>query len=446
MYAWDNFIAQQEQEVGAATVSKWLRPLKVLRFDACNLYLEAQDSFQAMWFEEHIRQKINGKLLNNNHKKIRVHLCVANAPTKAKPKSKTKEIVEPRKAPHFNLLFDCPDPNLTFATYTASEENGMALKLLTQITEQPGSEPAAFNPIYLHGPSGSGKTHLLAAAFHAYQEKGIKPLYVRAETFTEHVVSAIRSSEMGAFRNTYRHVDVLLIDNVQVFSKKGATQEEFFHTFNTLHLSGKQIILSANCSPNELEMIEPRLVSRFEWGIVLPLTPPAPEILLSILQKKAESLRFSLHPRVAEFLLETFASSKSVIRALEALVLRSHLHHLQGTLTVLQARHYLDDLIQEESRARLTPQIVVEKVAQHFGIKSEDIMGKAQSRDCALPRQIAMYLCRTHLKLPFMQIGDAFSKDHSTVMTSVKLIQKGLDENNSDISQPHRVLIKKLSI
>jgi chromosomal replication initiator protein len=283
------------------------------------------------------------------------------------------------------------------------------------------------------------------ATAHALCENNIRVIYSKAQTFTDHVVSAIRAGEMSVFRQAYRNADVLLLDDVHVFSKKGATQEEFFHTFNTLHTAGKQIVFSANCAPNELQLIEPRLVSRFEWGIVLSLELPKRQELSQILQSKAGAMNYLLQPKLAEFFLNTFNNSKTLCRALEALILRSHLNQkADSSPTIAYAREILSNLIIEEEKTALTPLRIIQKVAGFFGIRPEDILGKAQTRDCVLPRQIAMYLCRNQLKIPYTKIGELFKKDHSTVISSVKLIQKGIDINDPEIASAHSTIFKRL--
>ncbi len=460
MQAWEKFLAQQEKELGTETVNKWLRTIRVVDFDACNLFLQAKDSFQIIWFEEHIRKKLLKSFVNNNNKKIVVHISLLN--TKPAPGSQKKTLKPKDNSPlpaSFNLSFDDLDPQATFENFIESESNLLAHKLLCKISNYDtvsntvipsDGELAGFNPIYLYGAEGTGKTHLLMATAHALRSRGLKVLYARSQTFTEHVINAIRAGEMSLFRQTYRNIDVLLLDDVQVFSRKGATQEELFHTFNTLHMAGKQIVLSANCSPGELQHIEPRLVSRFEWGIVLPLEQLNSSEIKIVLEKKAAALKFNLNPKVTDFLLSTFSSNtKSVSRALEALILRTHLNkdHLRQanpTITSNIARHLLDDLIKLEQQHSLTPDLIVHKVSEFFGITAEDVLGKAQSRDCVLPRQIAMHFCRSLLNLPFAKIGDLFGRDHSTVMTSVKQIQKGIDTDLEEVSSPYSNILKKL--
>ncbi len=457
MRAWDNFLKTQEKQLGVKTVDRWLRTLRVIDFDACNLYLEAKDTFQVMWFEEHIREKVMSSLVNNNNKSITIHL---NTPQGTSTKKAHTSKKKPPPPPEFTIAFDELNPFCTFNNFISSDANLLAYKLLCKITNyDPISETiipsenelAAFNPIYLFGGEGSGKTHLLHATAHALESQDLKVVCIRAETFTEHVVTAIRAGEMSTFRNAYRNIDILLIDDVHVFSRKGATQEELFHTFNTLHLAGKQIILSANCSPQELQYIEPRLVSRFEWGIVLPLDPLPQKDLQKVLIKKAEALDCVLHPKVRDFLLSTFQNStKTLTRAFEALILRHYLKlekekRPSSPITVQVAKHLLHDLIEEEEKAALTPQKILRIVSEYFGIRQEDILSKTQTRDCVLPRHLAMYICRTKLKTPYIKIGDIFSRDHSTVMSSVKLVKKGMDSDDKEIIGAYNCILKQLT-
>lgn len=440
MKAWEEFLLQQEDELGADTVKKWLRTLHLVKFDACNLYLEAKDSFHALWFEEHIRKKVLERLENNNNKKIRVHLSIVNRNALPPKKQKNPAAAHP---PSFQLSFDPLDPFSTFDNFVVEDENSLPFRLLKD-------ELSSMNPIYLCGPSGAGKSHLLMAVAKSLRDLGKKTIYVRTETFTDHVVNAIRLGEMGKFREAYRNVDALFLDDAQSLSRKGATQEELFHTFNALHMEGKTILIGANCYPKDLIDIEPRLVSRFEWGIVLPIFQVKEK--KALLERKAKSLHYLLPAKVAEFLIESFPSNpKSLIHAFEALVLRSHINKTDANalfrpMTVQLAKHYLADLLLAEAQSALTPQKIIQCCSDYYGIRPEDILSKAQTRDCAEPRQLAMYLCRKTLKLPFTKIGEVFGRDHSTVMTSVKLIQVGLEQKNGELVAALSEIEKKASV
>jgi chromosomal replication initiator protein len=464
MQAWEQFLTQIEVEYGQETTQRWLRTLKVLRYDACNIYLEAQDSFQVLWFEEHIRPKVS-HLVNNNQKQIKVHLSLPELVPTAPRKRKTTS-GKPASPPEntFQIYFDELDPSCSLDDFLVSEDNKVAYKVLEELCSRlvdskvqamssfsPKAPPVLrdfLNPIYLYGQPGSGKTHLLMAVAQKLRRVGYKAVYARSELFTEHVVKAIRSGEMSHFRKTYRNADVLLIDDVQVFGKKNATQEEFFHTFNTLHTEGKQIILSSNVPPQSLQFIEPRLISRFEWGIVLPLTPPHKKDIAKILEQKALSYQYPISARTLEFLAESFATNpKSAVKALEALMLRSHLNKSgqKAHLPLNAVKGLLSDLIEKEKTKALSTTRIIESVAEHYSLPLEELVGKSQSRECVLPRQLAMYLCRELLKTPYMTIGDQFGRDHSTVMSAIRQVQKQMALPGNDLAQTSSTIQRKLN-
>ncbi|MDR3623977.1 MAG: chromosomal replication initiator protein DnaA [Chlamydiales bacterium] len=435
MKAWNDFLLSQEKELGYATVKKWLTPLKVTGFDACNLYLEAKDSFQLHWFEEHVRPIILSQFVNKNNKRIKVHLSIAKKiAEQLAPSVKKLDNKENRHliTPAFSLRSDPIDVSHTLDNFVSSKSNTVPYKLFCELAGMGNKQSVSLgsiNPLFLSGPAGSGKTHLLMALATWLKSQGLKVIYTRAETFTEHVVSSIRAGEMQFFRESYRNIDALFIDDIEIFSRKGATQEELFHTFNSLHLEGKQIILSSKNLPKDLHDIEPRLISRFEWGIVLILEPLQKDEMKQLLLQKIESMNIKLPENTIEFFLNTFKnSSKSLLKALEALVLRSHLEGISEKNTPLfsldHIRNLLADLIKIEEESILTPRKIIKTVAEFYGIRVDDILGKAQSKECSFPRQMAMYLCRSELQLAFMKIGDLFSRDHSTVMTSIKQIEK----------------------
>ncbi|MGE0831955.1 MAG: chromosomal replication initiator protein DnaA [Simkaniaceae bacterium] len=434
MKAWTQFLQLLDQEIGKSAVDQWLRTLKVVKFDAGNLYLDAADSFQMNWFQEYVASFLPKFFLTGSGKPIKIHFTILGEP-----------LIKKKMAPQEETAIFAPDPlepHATFDDFLLGEEENLSHKILLELLDST-LELGAYNPIYLYGPKGSGKSHLLMATANALQQQGKKCFYVRTETFTEHVIRAFRSSELQEFRRAYRDIEVLLLDDVHLLSRKTATQEELFHTFNRLHTSGQQIILSAHESPRALEEIEERLISRFEWGITLPVIPPTLKIKTRVLEKRCVALSLPLDPLLRQFLLSHFKNLHSLIRALEALAL--HCPPNARTMDLEIAKFHLKDLLDQESDQMLTPEKVLKLVANAFGIKTEDILGKAQNKECALPRQIAMYLFRSHLRLSFLKIGRFFSRDHSTVISSVNRIQKGLEQKEEAIQLPLSEIQRKLN-
>jgi len=425
MKQWNDLLIGLEKELGSETVNKWLRSLKVLKFDAGNLFLDAADSFQVNWFKEYVSHLLPQKLVMSSGKPIKVHFSIGGKPFDEKKQSK---IVEP---PSF--LQDPLEPHATFEEFLALKNENLPLNLLRELVTLK-LPLGSYNPIYVYGPKGSGKSHLLMATTKALEAQGKKCFYIRADTFTDHVIRAFRSGSLQEFRNAARDIEVLIIDDVHLFSRKTATQEELFHTFNRLHTAGLQIILASNVAPQLLEEIEERLVSRFEWGITLPISSPPEELKKVILEKRAMSLALPLTDELKAFLTSCFKDLHLLIQALEALALR--LPDAKGPVDLEVAKFYLKDLTEKAHQTVLTPEKILKTVANTFGIKTDDILGKGQSREQALPRQIAMYLCREKLKMPFLKIGSLFTRDHSTVMTSVKRVKKGLEKKEEGFLLP----------
>ncbi len=427
MQAWESFLKTLQNHFGDETFSKWLRPLKVVHFDACNLYLEAQNSFQIEWFEEHVRPKAKQELRNSSSHPVKIHITCGEVEPREK---KTKKQTETPQPTPFVFIKDPLLEEMTEENFIFSPVNQILFSLLKNLAEHGKSD---FNPLFFHGGPCCGKSHLLQAFAKSLQQRNIHALYVRAETFTENVIHAIRSSNMQDFRKEHRHVDVLIFDNVQYLAKKAATQEEFFHTFNALQSQGKQIILSADTPPALLQDIEPRLISRFEWGLVLPIHKLEDENLLKMLRMRSKHLSFPVSESVLKFLIDTFPSNiKSLQKSLEALILRSKVP--PSSISPQKAKEILYDLIAFEKRQVVTPERIVTSVASFFSLNRDEILGKSQTQECVLPRQIAMFLCRSELKMPFARIGEHFKRDHSTVMTSVRSIEEKLNGKDREIS------------
>lgn len=439
MQAWESFLSTLQIQLGDEAINKWLRPLKVVHFDACNLYLEAQNSFQIEWFEEHVRSKAKGQFRNNNAHPIKIHLTSAEIEHRDKKEKKTNPIPSP---PPFRITKDTLHPEMTSENFIINPSNQILASLLAAAKKKDWQ--AEFNPLFFHGAPCCGKTHLLQAFAHCFQSQNLRVLYIKAETFTENVVHAIRTGNMQDFRKEHRHADVFIVDDVEHLAKKSATQEEFFHTFNTLHGQGKQIVLSADVTPSLLQDIEPRLISRFEWGLVLPIHKLEKEHLVLMLKTRCKALSFPLSEPVVHFLVETFSSNiKSLQMSLEALVLRTT-HMRSRSLSVSQVKELLSDLLEHEKKNELTPRQIILSVAGFFSLSPEEILSKSQTQECAIPRQIAMFLCRTELKMPYTRIGEHFKRDHSTVMSSVRSVEEKIQKQDKELTSTLMLIKQKI--
>lgn len=431
MKAWEEFLEKQEKRIGTENVKRWLKTLKVIKFDACNLYLEAENQFHKNWIDEHISQELL-TLTNNNGNHIKVHLNT--------DLNKKNLPVAPKGFKEDNL-----DPFFSLDNFFFSEENTLALSLIGELTgynfkekkaETPSLEPVVFNPILLWGPSGCGKTHLLHATAKTLKMKNENVFFIDAATFTEYIVNAIRFGTMLELRKILREIEVLIVDNIHVLANKSATQEEFFHTFNSLHLSKKQIILSSTLPPKEMHDIEKRLVSRFEWGITLPLTPPTKEISALIFKDKLNEFSLKIPSDGQKFLLEKFDQLPSLLKAVQALAIRNNGATLnEGNISLL-----LKDLLLEEDERKISTEKIIATVASHFKLRPEEITGKAQNQECSNARKVAIYLCRTILSMPYVKIGKIFGRDHSTIMTSFGQVEKALKENDTIASSCYLIL------
>ena len=427
MEAWDRFTDFLEKKYGKETTEKWVHTLRIIRFDACNIFLECRDFFQSQWAEEYILPLAKDHFFDKNGKNIRIH--IVSGEDKNKKKIETKETI-------IKFCSDLVHPSSTLENYLPSKENTFthqvlqkifSYDILTRTTSTLPKDPP--NPIYIHGPKGSGKTHLLMSIKTILDKHKLYSFYVDAETFTEHVVHAIRFGKMDTFRKTYRNIDALIIDNIEVLGRKNATQEEFFHTFNTLQTSGRLIIISSAFSPRKLEAIEERLVSRFEWGILLNIEPTKDrEIKNKLLIDQLKFLDLTIDNETKNYLLDNFSTCNLLSNALVSLSKAS----ISESISIAGSRPILQKLLKQQILDELNPERILEEIAKVFGIRVIDMQSKAQTRDCVLPRQFAMYFLRKRLKLPFMKIGFIFKKDHSTVITSIRHIEKNIEKNHEE--------------
>ena len=320
------------------------------------------------------------------------------------------------------------NPKYTFDTFVVGSNNKFAQACALAVAESPGK---MYNPLFIYGGAGLGKTHLMHSIAHFIlsQNPSMKVLYVTSETFTNELIDAIRNGNnklINSFREKYRSVDVLLIDDIQFISGKEATQEEFFHTFNDLQGRMKQIIISSDKPPKEIETLEARLRSRFEWGILADIGAPDYETRMAILREKEESEGYDIDPKVIEYIATNITSNiRDLEGALNKLIAMSLLENKEINQSL--AEKALKDIISPDENREVTVSLIVDTVAEHFKIRSEDILSSKRSNKIVLPRQIAMYLCRYNLDLSLADIGEQLgNRDHSTVFHGVNKIEDQL--------------------
>jgi len=318
------------------------------------------------------------------------------------------------------------NPKYTFDTFVIGNGNQFAHAACLAVSESPAK---AYNPLFMYGGVGLGKTHLMHAIGHYILSKNpmSKVLYVSSEKFTNELINSIRDDKNVEFRNRYRTIDVLLIDDIQFIAGKERTQEEFFHTFNSLHETAKQIIISSDRPPKEIPTLEDRLRSRFEWGLTADIQPPDLETRIAILKKKAELENAEVEDDVLLFIARRIESN---IRELEGALIRivAYSSLTNNNLSVETAEEVLKDLISENSPQKITVQLIQKVVADYFEIKTEEFKSKKRNRPISHPRQIAMYLCRELTDLSLPKIGDEFGgRDHTTVIHACEKVKHDIE-------------------
>ena len=335
------------------------------------------------------------------------------------------------------------NPNYTFETFVIGNNNNLAHAASLAVAETPGE---VYNPLFIYGGVGLGKTHLMQAIAHVIiqTKPELKVLYVTSETFTNELIDSVKNQKNSEFREKYRNIDVLLIDDIQFIIGKESTQEEFFHTFNALYQDRKQIVISSDRPPKEMETLSERLRTRFEMGLPVDIQIPTYETKMAILNKKAELGGYDIPYEVKDYVATHIKSS---IRELEgALTKLSAFAKLSSNpITVEFAEEALKDLISPDSRREITPELIIDIVAEHFNIKSEDILSQKRSADIVYPRQIAMYLCRQMTTNTVQSLGKAFgNRDHTTILHGADKINKMVisDENTKSTID---ILIKKIN-
>ena len=338
------------------------------------------------------------------------------------------------------------NPKYVFDTFVVGKNNNMAHAASLAVAESPGT---IYNPLFLYGGPGLGKTHLMHSIGHFIMEQNPdkKVLYVTSEDFTNEVIESIRSgnaASMSKLREKYRTVDVLMVDDVQFIIGKESTQEEFFHTFNALHSASKQIIISSDKPPKEMETLEERFRSRFEWGLIADIQAPDYETRMAILKKNAENSNKVIDEEIINYIATNI---KSNIRELEGAFNKILAYAIlnKADLTLALAEEALKDVIYPNKPKEITPTLIIEVVAEHFGVKAEDITSKKRNSEFVLPRQVVMYLCRELTDTSLNNISKIlYKKDHTTVMYGIKKIETEM-KSNEELKNKIDIIIKKIN-
>lgn len=409
-HAWQATLGQLQLEMSKASFDTWISSAELINYDedASCFEIGVKNAYARDWLENRLSAKMARMLTGMMGNTVTTQFKVWSANTST-PKP------EENRNPHSSTL--SLDENTTinnryrFDNFVVGSDNRLAHAASMAVAESPAR---AYNPLFLYGGVGLGKTHLLHAIGNACLPSGLSVLYVSSEEFTNDLINAIRTHTTPAFREKYRQIDVLLIDDIQFIAGKESTQEEFFHTFNTLHGQNKQLVISSDRSPKALNTLEERLRSRFEWGLTVDVQPPDVETRLAILRSKAERAGRVVPADILEMIARQVQSN---IRELEGALNRVLAYaDLSGIpLTLELAHHALADFLPQG--VDLKPDDVLEAVSRAFGVSNDRILGRERTREVALPRQIAMYLLREEGGVSLPQIGDFIGgRDHTTVM------------------------------
>lgn len=439
---WTQLQKKLQQQLAPEDYETWFRPLRARSDGDRRLVLVAPNERFLSTLEESYRRDLDRAIAGLNQPGLEVFFVLDDLGV-GETALATGSSIEPAPTSAVPLASSLAfNPKYLFENFVVGNSNQFAHAAARAVADRPSS---SYNPLFLYGGVGLGKTHLLHAVGHQILalHPHLRVLYLPAEQFVNELINSIRFDRMPAFRERYRTIDALLIDDVQFIANKERTQEEFFHTFNTLYTSQKQIILSSDSSPKDIPTLEERLRSRFQWGLIADIQPPDLETKVAILRKKADFENTDLPNEVAEFVAQQV---KSNIRELEGMLNRViAFSSLTGKpLSLELARETLRDILPHEGR-KPTAAEITKSVARHYGLKVVEIKSKNNSKQISFPRQVAMYLCKRLTDLSFPEIGKQFNdKHHSTVMYSVDKIQQ-LRQDDGDFDRVLQNLERGLS-
>ncbi|HEY4719715.1 MAG TPA: chromosomal replication initiator protein DnaA [Candidatus Methylomirabilis sp.] len=428
---WQAALSNIQRQLVHHSFATWFRPLTLGTATGNRLQILLPNRFFKEWFEEHYLELLRSALEDLLFTRVEIELVV---PNEGAPPPPPPQQPPPKRTARRSTSSNSLNAKYTFDSFVAGAGNQLAHAASLAVAEQISK---AYNPFFVYGGVGLGKTHLLHAIGHHVLEREnlVRVSYVSSEKFTNDLINAIRFDATTEFRNRYRSVDVLLIDDIQFIAGKERTQEEFFHTFNDLYNSSKQIVLTSDSIPKEIPGLEERLRSRFEWGLIADIQPPDLETKAAILRKKAQAEGVQIPDEVSLFIA---TNVKSNVRELEGYLVRivAYASLTNQAITLDLAREVLKELVNGD-RTITIPRIL-EVVGDFYRIKEKELLSKSRHKSIVLPRQIAMYLCRTHTNASLPDIGSEFGgKDHSTVIHACTKIRELMARDEKFRKQLH---------
>ncbi|SHT35105.1 Chromosomal replication initiator protein DnaA [Mycobacteroides abscessus subsp. abscessus] len=420
---WNNALANIEKKISKPSFETWLKSTKAHSLQGDTLTVTAPNEFARDWLEERYSQLIAGILYDITGEELGVKFIIPQNQNEVEDDIPIPQKRNIKDDDHQELPLNMLNPKYTFDTFVIGSGNRFAHAASLAVAEAPAK---AYNPLFIYGGVGLGKTHLMHAIGHYVQDHNpsAKVVYLSSEKFTNEFINSIRDNKAVDFRNKYRNVDVLLIDDIQFLAGKEQTQEEFFHTFNTLHEESKQIVISSDRPPKEIPTLEDRLRSRFEWGLITDITPPDLETRIAILRKKAKAEGLDIPNEVMLYIANQIDSN---IRELEGALIRvvAYSSLINKDINADLAAEALKDIIPSSKPRVITIHEIQRVVGEHFNVKLEDFKAKKRTKSVAFPRQIAMYLSRELTDFSLPKIGEEFGgRDHTTVIHAHEKISK----------------------
>lgn len=430
---WRAVLGDLQMQLPRPTFETWLKSTEGVADDGQSFIVEAPTPFAVEWLERRMFHALQRTLEKVADRPLQLQLRVRSEGISYAVETRYEEradlppgVSQEANQPLFE--FRSLNPRYTFESFVVGPSNRLAFSAAQAVAETPG---VAYNPLFLYSGAGLGKTHLLQAVGRTCALRGMSVLYVTSEQFTNEFISAIRTRTTEEFRKRYRSVQMLLVDDVQFLSGKEQTHEGFFHTFNDLHNSGNQVVVSSDRPPRELPLMEERLRSRFEWGLIADIQPPDLETRMAILASKADEMHVGLHDAVIELIAKRVQRNvRELEGSLNRMVAYAQLMNVDITLDTTE--RILNEVTQEQSRASIDPQRILAEVAGYYGLAVEDLVARNRRRAVSVPRQVAMYLLIHEIGLPPTQVGRLLGgRDHSTVIHGAGKINGEMNEDSS---------------